>query len=407
MYKGLWETKSAPHAGLKPWIVPPMNLSRSDRVLRTLMVHSESTWRGGESQLELLMRGLREAEVSVSLCAPPRSPIWERAGRLGVTCLSLSVSGGFDLKAAWGLRGYLRATQFDIIHCHSSHAHSTAFIARRLLDRAGTADAKPPALVVSRRVDFPVGRNGLSALKYRIGADMYLAISRGVREVLVRCGVPENRVELVPSGIDLDKFARIGNSDYLMEEFGLGGDELIIGNVAALAPHKSQVDFIRAAKTVASELPQARFFIVGEGALREKLESLIDEMGLRGKVVLTGFRQDVLEILSIFDCFVLSSYLEGLCTSVMDAQVLGVPVVATRTGGVPELVEDGVSGLLVPVRRPDLLAAAIVRMLTEAGLKERCSAAGRERAASYDYRRMVQGTMNAYEKILRSRAMVH
>jgi glycosyltransferase involved in cell wall biosynthesis len=280
-------------------------------------------------------------------------------------------------------------------------------MARRLLGRRAAADGNLPAVVVSRRVDFPVGKHGLSALKYRFGADMYLAISHGVKDVLVECGVPEDRVELVPSGIDLDKFASVRNPDYLMKEFDFGDENVIIGNVAALAPHKSQVDFVRAAKIVESGLPGARFLIVGEGGLRGKLESLIDELGMRGRIMLTGFRHDVLEMISMFDCFVLSSHLEGLCTSVMDAQVLGVPVVATRTGGVPELVEDGVSGLLVPPRRPDLLASGIIRMLTEPGLKERCSGAGREKKTSYDYREMVRGTMNAYEKILRPGSMVH
>jgi glycosyltransferase involved in cell wall biosynthesis len=230
--------------------------------------------------------------------------------------------------------------------------------------------------------------------------DRFLAVSSGVRRVLIDCGVREDRIEIVPDGIDLAKFERVGDSGYLAREFALAADDTVIGNVAALAPHKSQKDFIRAARIIGDEVPRARFFVVGEGELRPELEALIGELGLQGRVVLTGFRNDVLELLSRFDCFVLSSYLEGLCTSVMDAHAMGVPVVATRTGGVPDLVEDGETGLLVPPRDPALLARAVVRMLRDHTLRARCVRRAAEQAKTYDYARMVEGTLDAYRRLL-------
>ncbi len=140
--------------------------------------------------------------------------------------------------------------------------------------------------------------------------------------------------------------------------------------------------------------------------MRSGLEKLINDLKLDDDVLLTGFRSDVLEMLSMFDCFVISSYLEGLCTSIMDAQAMGVPVVATRTGGIPDLVEDEVTGLLVPPKRPDLLADAIVRMMTEPGLKESCAGAATARAQSYHYRYMVEGTMDVYRSTVDRRTEV-
>jgi glycosyltransferase involved in cell wall biosynthesis len=229
---------------------------------------------------------------------------------------------------------------------------------------------------------------------------MFLAISTGVRRVLLDAGVIEERVALVPSGIDLGKFDGIGDASSLEKEFGIGESATVIGNVAALAPHKSQSDFVRAAGIIKKKIPGARFFIVGEGEQRPDLEALIRELGLERDVTLTGFRRDVLALLSMFDCFVLSSYLEGLCTSIMDAQVLGVPVVATRTGGVPDLVEDGRTGLLVAPRDPDGLAAGVVRMLGDGELRSRCVRNAKEKTTSYDYRRMVAQTLAAYRSLL-------
>jgi len=375
--------------------------------INALMIDSETTWRGGEGQLFLLMKGLVQNDVNVSLAAAPDAVITKRAETLGVRCLPLPISGGMDLAAVWMLRRILRENAFDIVHSHSSHAHSIAFMAHGASHIRRRRVGGRPMFVVSRRVDFPVAKNTLSAMKYRRGADVYLAISNGVRDVLVECGIKEERIRIVRSGIELEKFAHVKDNRYLLEEFNLAEDTPVIGNVAALAPHKSQVDFIRAAKRVSEEISSARFLIVGEGELRKKLEAEIRRQGMEDTMILTGFRRDVLEILSLFDCFVLSSYLEGLCTSIMDAQTAGIPVVATDTGGVPDLVDDGKTGLLVPPRQPDRLAEAITRMLQDDELRTSCVRAAKTKSKSYDYNMMVEGTMSAYRQTLGKTADVH
>jgi glycosyltransferase involved in cell wall biosynthesis len=373
--------------------------------IRVLMVDSETSWRGGEGQLFLLTCGLMEAGFNVSLAAPPDAVITEKVRALGLDCLPLPISGGLDLGAAWKLRGYSRQQRYDVIHTHSSHAHSVAFMAERVSRARGGADPRP-LLVVSRRVDFRVATNGFSALKYRHGADVYVAISEGVRDVLVKCGIDPHRIELVRSGIDLQKFENVKDPAYLRDEFGIRPGATVIGNVAALAPHKSQVDFLQAAARVASRMDDARFFIVGEGELRSSLERRAKDLGLADRLTFTGFRSDVLEFIALFDCFVLSSYLEGLCTSIMDTQFSGTPVVATRTGGIPDLVEDGVTGLLVPPRNPDALADAIVRMVSDRDLAASCSEAAQEKAQDYGYEHMVAGTVGVYQKRLHASAGV-
>jgi glycosyltransferase involved in cell wall biosynthesis len=361
---------------------------------RVLMVDSERTWRGGEAQLRLLIKGLLEEGVDVELAAPPGSAIYERTREFGVPFHPVSISGGVDVVSAWQLRGVIRRHGFRFVHSHASHAHGIAFMAC-----AAIAPDLRPFQVVSRRVDFAVATNSLSGLKYRRGADLYLAISSGVRNVLIECGIAPERIRLVPSGIDLEKFTHVGANDYVKKEFGIADDTFVVGNVAALAPHKSQADFIRAARIVADRFPGTRFLIVGEGKLRRSLESLVQKLGLGNDVVLTGFREDPLEILSTFTCFVLSSYLEGLGTSVMDAQAMGVPVVATRTGGVPDIVEDGVTGLLVPPRDPQALAAAIGRLLDDENLRQGLAKQSLECSRGYDYRQMVYKTLDAYREL--------
>jgi glycosyltransferase involved in cell wall biosynthesis len=260
--------------------------------------------------------------------------------------------------------------------------------------------ARRPLQVVSRRVDFAVGGNALSRMKYRRGADVYLAISSGVRDALVAGGIPSSRIRLVPSGIDLGKFDGVGDNAYLDAEFAITPGTKVVGNIAALAPHKSQSDLLRAARIVCDRRRDVRFFIVGEGKQESELKSLASALDLGDRVVFTGFRRDVLELLSRFDLFVMSSYLEGLGTSIIDAQAAGIPVVATSTGGIIDIVHEGETGLLVPPRDPVALATAMMRMLDDKALRDKCVTAAREQSKGYDYRSTVYKTIAAYNELL-------
>ena len=364
----------------------------ADNNLRVLMVDSENTWRGGEAQMLLLMKGLLSEGHSVELAASRQSVVCERSRDLGLPVHHVSIDGGLDLLSAGRLRRIIDRGRYDIVHSHSSHAHSVTFMACAMKN-------PKPRQVVSRRVDFDVATNSLSGLKYRYGADVFLAVSNGVRDVLVKCGVPDSKIRVVHDGIDLSRFDDVGDNAYVKKEFGITGETPVVGNIAALAPHKSQVDLVRAARIVADRIPGVRFLIVGEGKLRGRLEKLIRELGLGETVILTGFREDPLEILSTFTCFVLSSYLEGLGSSLLDAQAMKIPVVATDTGGIPDVVEDGNTGLLVPPRDPEALAGAILRVLEDNQLRENIVKSAFTQSRGYDYRSMVYKTITAYRQL--------
>src|SRR6185437_13169015 len=149
----------------------------------------------------------------------------------------------------------------------------------------------------------------------------------------------------------------------------------IVGNVAALVPHKGQRHLIDAAARVVRRVPDARFVIAGEGELRASLERHIKEHRLEKHVFLAGFRPDVLSVHKAFDLFVMSSVTEGLGSSLLDAMACGKAIVATTAGGIPEAVVDRETGLLVPPRDPEAMARAIVALLTDERARRTMAAA--------------------------------
>ncbi|MQA31612.1 MAG: glycosyltransferase [Luteitalea sp.] len=184
------------------------------------------------------------------------------------------------------------------------------------------------------------------------------------------------------------------------EAFWLPHHAPVVGNVAALVPHKGQRHLVEAARIVVRQVPDARFVILGEGELREPLERLVRGYSLEKHVLLPGFRTDVLGCIKGFDLFVLSSITEGLGTSLLDAMACARPIVATRAGGIPEVVEHRVTGLLVEPRQDQALAGAIIEMLNDGERRRRMGEAGLSRVAQrFTLERMVAATADVYSRV--------
>ncbi len=177
-------------------------------------------------------------------------------------------------------------------------------------------------------------------------------------------------------------------------------DTPIAGTVAALAPHKNHADLLRAARWVVDARPDVHFVWIGEGECRAALERQRSELALESHVHLLGFRDDARVLMRQFTLFVLSSYLEGLCTSLLDAQSLGVPVVATAVGGVPDVIADGENGRLVPGRDPAALSRALLGALDDEAARRGWAERARETVRAFSADHMVEGTIETYRSAL-------
>jgi glycosyltransferase involved in cell wall biosynthesis len=360
--------------------------------LKTLHIDGERTWRGGEQQVLYLTTGLKARGHGVTVACQPGSPLADRARSAGLEAAEVRMRGEADFRAVWALRRIIRRGGFDIVHMHTSHAHALGSAAAALARRGRT--------VVSRRVDFGVATNLVSGFKYRHGVDRFIAISEAVKRVLIQGGVEEGKVRVVHSGIDLSRFESVP-PNRLREEFRVAPNAPLIGNVAAMADHKGQRYLLAAVPRILAAEPKARVFIVGEGELRGALEAQAEELDIAHAVTFTGFRADVPQWLDFFDVFVMSSHLEGLCTSVLDALAMRKPVVATTAGGLPEIIRHEATGLLVPPREPEPLADAILRLVRDRELGRRLGEAGRRLVETeFSAQSMVEGTLRVYHEVM-------
>ncbi|HEX2456773.1 MAG TPA: glycosyltransferase family 4 protein [Vicinamibacterales bacterium] len=358
----------------------------------SLHIDTARTWRGGQNQVLVTVMGLRSLGNRTMLVAHPDGELRQRA-REGLDVFPLAPRTEMDLGAAWRLARLIKSLTPDVVHAHDSHAVAMASLALSM----STQPAKLP-LLAARRVDFHLRGNSLSRWKYR-QVDMFICVSEAIRDMLVADGVPVDRTVIVNEGIDLERVAAAPPAR-LHEELWLPHHAPVVGNVAALVPHKGQRHLVEAAALVVRQVPDARFVIAGEGELRAALERQIKDHHLEKHVMLLGFRPDVLSLHKAFDLFVMSSVTEGLGTSLLDAMACEKPVVATNAGGIPEVVLEGTTGLLVPPRDHAAMAAAIVRLLRDPALRDRMGAAGlRVVREKFSAERMVQDTLKVYQAV--------
>lgn len=333
------------------------------------------------------------------LAAPPGFGLLEVATREGIDTLSLPLGDGLrplkDTRAVFLLSRFIRQEAIDIVHSHGVKASLLAGLAAR----------RSRAVLVSTVHGFPDLRPGWKgrlatlmqqcAVKY---ADHFIAVSAAAAAVLTtRYRVPEERVSLIYNGIELPA----GDLPPGAGRPAVTGYP-VVGTVARLVPEKGLEDFLRAAASLHGDFPQAAFVIVGHGPLEAKLKTMARQLGLAAQVTFTGHQPDVAPWLASFDIFVASSISEGFSMATLEAMAAGKPVVASRTGGLAEIIDDGRTGFLVPPGRPELLAAVIRQLVAQPELVSYLGRNARQAAAErYSLACMVQATEGVYATLCR------
>ena len=360
--------------------------------MNVLHIDEQRGWRGGEQQAGYLIRGLAARGHGVFVAGRPGGRFVNADyGAPGIVRIPAPFCTEGDLFTAMKLARAVKRHAIDIIHAHTSHAHMTACLARHLAGRG--------KVVVSRRVDFPPRRGAINRWKYR-QPDKIVCVAGYIADVLRAHGVEEAKLEIVHSGIEPSRF----DVDPLSRaEMGVPEGVPLLGTVGALVGHKDHATLIAAMPRVLNALPNLHLVIVGEGDLRPRTEARIAAEGLQDSVHLLGYRTDVPRVLRALDAFVFSSKEEGFGGVCSEAMCCGLPVISTAAGGMPESVLHEQTGLLVPIRDPEALAEAVIRVFSDKDLARRLGETGRRQACGkFSAERMVEGNIAVYEALLRS-----
>lgn len=367
------------------------------RTVLFLVPHLETG--GAERQLtELVTRMDAKRFRPVVVCQKGGGPFFDEIQRSGVEIHRLDLHGRYDLRFALRLAQICRSRR---VKAMVIQGFSTGVVGRLVGKLLGIR----PILLAEHatgRIDPDPKKRPIERLLAPL-ADGIIAVAKGqIPFLLEDKGYPESKIRVIYNGIDLDAWQPLPRDQELAASWGIDAETPVIGILAMLRPEKDHVTFLRAARLVADLLPRAKFLIVGDGVERPSLEQLTKELGLSGCVTFTGRRADIPNIVSLFDVTVLTSTtVETFPMSFLEAMALGKPLVTTRVGGVPEMIDEGVNGFVVPMRDPEKLAEALVAVVKDRSRAESMGRASRRIVGErFTMEKMVRETEDYLEEFL-------
>jgi glycosyltransferase involved in cell wall biosynthesis len=354
--------------------------------------------RGGAEQLLASAATYRDTsrfEYEVAYLLPWKNALVSSMEAAGIPAYCLEAGHGVGWTRR--LNSLVRRNGIDLVHVHSPYAAVGARLAigphtaRLVYTEHNVWSRYHRATYWGNAVTYP--RN-----------DHVFAVSDSVRES-VRYPRPLRplrmpAVETLYQGLDPAVTSTWGVADGVREELGIPEGVPIVGSIANFKPYKGHHELVRAAVEVRRAIPEVRFVLVGVGPLEAEVRAEADQLGVADALIFAGFRDDVPRILGAFDVFTLGSMYEGLSIALIEAMAVGKAVVVTRAGGLPEVVTDGINGLLVPTGDVRALADGLITLLSDEGLRERFGCAARRRAGDFDIRRTVRRTEEVYEELL-------
>jgi glycosyltransferase involved in cell wall biosynthesis len=367
--------------------------------LRILHISSAQAFGGGERYLVDLANALTTRGHDVYVATRRRSPLVSELTLPQGNMFELPLRNALDAKSAGGLAKLIRSREIEIVHAHMARDYPiAAYAARR------NAGAK---LIVTRHVLFPLNR----LHKLTLGrVSRVIAVSRAVeRDLQAQALVSQEKITVVHNGVDVDRLetvrSRFRRNDFC-RRWDLPEDSLLVGTVGTLTLLKGHEDFLRAAAKVKEEMPRAFFIISGIDSpqareYRSQLERLIVELGLGGRVRVINWMDDIAELFCALDLFVSASHTESFGLAIVEAMAAGTAVVATATEGAQEILEDGKTGILVPVHGLDQMAQEITNLLANQSKREEIADAARADVRKrFSLDRMVEETEKIYSQVL-------
>ena len=362
--------------------------------MRILHVLAETGYSGGEQQLEFLVRHLVDRGHENALVLPAGARFSSVGEDLGIPIFTANLRRPWAIGPLVALRRVASRYAPDVLH----------FGCGRSLLWGGVACAglKVPLRITTRRIDYPIGRAPWRAGRYRRLVDHTAANCESVRRRVIDAGVPADRVTLVHEGIDVEPWLGVlEDRQQARAKLGIVDDAIVISCAATLRPRKGQRILIEAFAGLVDAHSRAELWLAGDGTDREALRAEVSTRGLEQRIRIPGVVKPVRDLYAASDLFVMPSYNEGLSNACLEASAAGLPLVVSSVGGLPEIVEAGVTGDVVPPGDAQALHASLNRYLADAELRRTFGAAGRDRTcARFTAQRMSEGMEALFERLV-------
>ena len=367
-----------------------------------LYVHGIGEIGGAERELLFILSSLDRTLFHPIVVCPPNSPLADNIRSLDIPVRGMHLPAWRKLNHMFAIPGavirlmaIIRSVQPCLVHVNDYWWGPLCYLACRAANRS-------VPVVVHIRQEIQKKR----IRQYWFKAfDKILAVSANMKTVLVEGGLQSETIDVLYSGIDVDAFSRQVGGSVIRDRYGLRPRQAVIGTVANIFPRKGYECLIDAVEHLRNAFPDIRCLIVGKGNKEylAKLQQLVRLKNLQGHITFAGFQENVAGFLETFDVFVLPSRLEGFGIALVEAMAMKKPVVATQVGGIPEVVEAGVTGYLVPPENSRELALAIHALLKDSEARKRMGEAGKKRAEQiFSKERMMHQLEDVYTQCVRS-----
>ncbi len=359
--------------------------------MKILHLDTRPDWRGGQHQILMTLRGQRARGHDAQLMTRRGSPLEQRsvAEQFAVHTFPPRFA---RLNAFLCLREIVDQQRFDVVHAHDPHALSAAWLAR--VHRRGV-------LVVSRRVAYPLTRTWPALARYR-AAHRIVAVSQFVAASVTAAGIDAHRIGVVYDGVEIPAAASAEARAAARRHWNIADASPLLGCVGYLLPEKGQELLVRAMKIVVPEFPACKLILAGDGPMRGRLESLAAELALQNAIIFPGFVEDIASVYQALDLFLFPSLAEPLGSSLLAAMANGLPSIAVARGGVPEIIDDQHSGVLMGAPDAVEFARAICALLRDRQAARRLGDAARETVARrFNADLLAENTLREYEQAIR------
>ena len=322
-----------------------------------LHINAGEVWSGIEQRIFSISRSLNSEQFKIILAVSPSSPLYKKAGPCNIPLLSLKIGRWkFNPVVIRKLSRFLRTHKVDILHTHRSSDHWVGVLAVRLFGLSSQCK------IIRTRHNFTrIKNNWINNKLYKEWTDRIIAVAEVIKRRLIdENNIPENKITTIHSSIDTEKFKGEFDKGKIRKEFSISPDTVVLGMIGRLRKHKDYPNVFEALNIIVKKFKNIKLLIVGDGILESQLKSVVQKMELSNYVIFAGKRGDIPQILSGIDLFVLSSSVEGSPAVIKEALIMEKPVVSTNVGGIPEIIQNGITGSLVPPHDPEALANAIL-----------------------------------------------